>query len=163
MAKINRHQLHLLISTIAALLIFGYGVVMLSAEYRAFSESYTHERYVKALEQRTGRPYAQWREEQIVRCSREVAENKETPPFLFALAPEEWKAHLHRICMMIPITELVPESEIASAFARTVAHWVISYTVVATLLAWVLGWVSAKGIPRAMSSFWAWLTSGDKV
>ena len=154
--------LHLLLSAIGGAVALGFGVMLLMANYSVFSDDYTRQRYIQALEQRTGKSYAEWREEQRVRCSKKVAESKETPPLQFALYPQDWKEHLHRICMMIPVTEPVPDSDVVVVFSKTTGHWVLGYVVVTLALAWLFGFMLAKALPRGTSAFWSWLTSGAK-
>lgn len=154
MAQINRGRLQLLISALCALVAVGYGVAMLTSAYTAFAKGFIHQQQVQSLERRTGKSYAQWQQEQSVQCSKEFSESREA---------QGWEEVHYRICMSIPVMELVPESDVALAFLAEKAHWLIGYILAAVFITWFMGFLIVKAIPAGTSRFWTWLTTNNKT
>lgn len=154
MAQINRHRLHLLISGLFGLVAIAYGVALLTSAYSSFAKDFIHRQQIQNLEHRTGKSYAQWQQEQSLQCSKEFAESKET---------QDWKEVHHRICMSIPVMELVPDTDVVLAFLAARVHWLIGYVLAGALVAWLVGFLFAKAIPIGALRFWAWLTTSGKA
>lgn len=161
MAQINRNRLHLLVSSLCGVAALGLGMFLVFSVYSPFKDQFLHKQYIQVLEQRTGKSYTQWQEEQSVRCSKEVAESKDTGGGVYSLYPEEHRAHLYQICMSVPITSLIPDSAVWLAFASANALWALGYVLTAAFSAWFVGFLVAKALPRAVSQFWGWLTSSE--
>lgn len=154
MAQINRNRLHALVSGLCALLAIAYGLVLLTSVYSAFAKSFINQQQIQNLERRTGKSYAEWQQGQSVQCTKEFAERKEAP---------EWKDVHYRICMSIPVMELVPDTDVVLEFLAAKGHWVIGYILAGALAAWLAGFLVAKAIPAAASRFWAWITTHEKA
>jgi len=153
-AQINRSRLQLLIYALCALVAVGYGVVLLTSAYTPFAKRFIHQQQVQSLELRTGKSYAQWQQEQSVQCSKEYAGSREA---------QEWMEIHYRICMSIPVTELVPESDVALAFLAEKAHWFFGYILSTVFITWFMGFLVVKAIPAGTSRFWTWLTTNEKT
>jgi len=134
--------------------------MLLKDKYSDHFESYSRAYYIRALEERTGKAYAQWRKEREVECLAESSAVQATG--MFTLYPEESRQRQYDLCVSIPVASLVPTSLVLGAFIGNSWHFVVAYLLGAFALAWASGFMLVRVLPQALLSGWSWLTSGEK-
>lgn len=85
MSSINTDRLHLLISCICGSVALAYGAYLLIEWYSPFANSFTEQHQIEAIEQNTGKPYAEWQKDRAIYCSKQQIETTGSGGGIFAL------------------------------------------------------------------------------
>lgn len=163
-ASINPSRLHLLLSATCGVVALAYGIYLLTAEYPPFASNFTERRHIQAIERETGKPYAEWKNERAIYCSKHETEIEDSGGGVFAFDPQGQRELLFEACMNgISAEDIVPNGEIRTAFMKAAALPALAYAGGTIVAAWLIGFLFARAIPIGSKRLWRWLTSNEKT